>query len=259
MKIKKIIDKINLYQNKYTLSLYSSSTSFYMIITIFSLLVLIIQFYNFFSNNDLVLNSIIESLNDYYIEYFEEIFPIFTLKSLSPFLIINLIWSSSKYINGFNKISDVIYCQNKRRNLILNRISSILILLLIILVLSLEFIGILIINYITKNIINNYILYMLIQFIIEMMLIYSVVMIINFYVPPIKMKLNKIYLGSFVSTCLVYLTLIIFLKIINIISKLSLQINIISIISIFFIFIYCINYALIIGIYVNYILQKQSI
>lgn len=255
----KILDKINLYKNKYELSLYSSSTSFYMFITIFSLLVLIIQFYNYFANNDLILNSIIESLNDYYIEYFEEIVPIFSLKSLSPFLFINLIWSSSKYINGFNKISDAMYCQNKRRNLILNRISSILILLLIIFVLSLEFIGVLVINYITENIIKNYILYMIIQFIIEIILIYSVIMIINLYIPPIKMKTKKICFGSFVSTCLVYIILILFLKVINIIFTLSLRINIISIISIFFIFIYCINYALIIGIYVNYILQKQPI
>lgn len=238
MKLKSIIKKVSNYKNKYELSLYSSSTSFYMFITIFSLLILIIQFYNHYANNDLVIYSIIESLNEYYIEYFEEIVPIFSLKSLSPVLFINLIWSSSKYINGFNRVSDAMYCKIKRRNVIINRIYSILILLLIVLVLSFEFVGILIINYILDNVINSYYIYMLIQFIIEFILIYSVVIIINLCIPPIKIKITNIYFGSFASTCLIYIILIIFLKIINIVSIYELQIDIISIISIFFLFIY---------------------
>lgn len=241
MNFKKYIKKINLIKNNYELSLYSSSITFYMIVTIFSLFILIVQFYNYF-NNKLLLNSIINYLNIYYVTYFENIVPIFSLDKLSPLLFINLIWSSSKYINGFNRVSDTIYKEKKKRNWIINRISSIIILFLIIISLLFEVFLILFFD----NII--------IQFLGEFILIYTIVIILNYSIPPVKLKLKNIYYGSFVSTVFIYIILIIFLLLIKVMNYLNL--NIISILSLFLLFIYCLNYALVIGIYINYVMKK---
>lgn len=241
MNFKKYIKSINLIKNNYELSLYSSSITFYMIVTIFSLFILILQFYNYF-NNKLLLNSIINYLNIYYVTYFENIVPIFSLDKLSPLLFINLIWSSSKYINGFNRVSDIIYKEKKKRNWIINRISSIIILFLIIISLIFEVFLILFFD----NII--------IQFLGEFILIYTIVIILNYSIPPVKLKLRNIYFGSFVSTVFIYIILIIFLLLIKVMNYLNL--NIISILSLFLLFIYCLNYALVIGIYINYAMKK---
>lgn len=241
MNFKKYIKNINLIKNNYELSLYSSSITFYMIVTIFSLFILILQFYNYF-NNKLLLNSIINYLNIYYVTYFENIVPIFSLDKLSPLLFINLIWSSSKYINGFNRVSDIIYKEKKKRNWIINRISSIIILFLIIISLIFEVFLILFFD----NII--------IQFLGEFILIYTIVIILNYSIPPVKLKLRNIYFGSFVSTVFIYIILIIFLLLIKVMNYLNL--NIISILSLFLLFIYCLNYALVIGIYINYAMKK---
>lgn len=241
MNFKKYVKNINLIKNNYELSLYCSSITFYMIVTIFSLFILILQFYNYF-NNKLLLNSIINYLNIYYVTYFENIVPIFSLDKLSLLLFINLIWSSSKYINGFNKVSDIIYKEKKKRNWIINRISSIIILFLIIISLFFEVFLILFFD----NII--------IQFLGEFILIYTIVIILNYSIPPVKLKLRNIYFGSFVSTVFIYIILIIFLLLIKVMNYLNL--NIISILSLFLLFIYCLNYALVIGIYINYAMKK---
>ena len=257
-KIKSLINKIIYWANKLEISLISASTSFYMIVAIFSLLILIIQFYNYFQiDNNLIINSIIDLLNPYYLEYLEDIIPIFSLNTFSPILLFNLIWSSSKFINGFNKASDIIYSQNKKRNYFINRISSIFIFIIILITLFIEVITILLANKIIDYIIHNIYIYMFVQFIIEFLLIFTTVLLINKYSPPVKIKHSNIYYGSFISSLLIYLLLIIFLLFIKIFSGININFSLLSIISLFFLLIYSINYCLVIGIYINYYLQKH--
>ena len=137
MKIKNYFIKIKNIIEKYEISIISSSTSFYMIIAIYSLLVLSIQFYNKF-NNDFIINKLIDIMNNYYIIALEKIIPIFSINKYSPILFFNLIWSSSKYINGFNKVSDLIYEKSKKRNYFINRINSIIIFTLILCIIRRE-------------------------------------------------------------------------------------------------------------------------
>ena len=256
--IKKYFLKIKYLFNKYEINLISASTSFYMIVAIFSLLILLIQLHNYISKeNNFLINYIIEVLNPYYIESFEKIIPIFSLNSFSPILFINLIWSSSKFINGFNKASDIIYQFNKRRNFIVNRISSIFIFIMIISILFIEIITVLFANEIIKYIIKNMFFYSFLQFIIELFLIYSVILIINKFVPPIKIKIKDIYIGTFISTILIYISLLIFLLFIKLFQKININFSVLTIISLFFILIYVVNICLIIGIYINYYLQKN--
>jgi len=257
-KIKNIINYINIIYKKYEIKLIAASTSFYMIVAIFSLLILIIQFHNYINTeNNFLINYIIEILNPYYLESFEKIIPIFSLNSFSPILFINLIWSSSKFINGFNKASDVIYNKNKKRNFIINRISSIIIFIMIIVILFLEIITVLFANEIIKYIIRNIVLYSIIQFILELFLIYSVILIINKYVPPCKLTIKDIYKGSLISTIIIYISLLLFLILIRIFQKININFNILTIISLFFILIYIVNICLLIGILINHHLQKN--
>ncbi len=193
MIIKNIVNKINQFINKYQFSLLSSSTSFYMIIAIFSLLILIVQFYNYINNNNFIINYIIDLINPYYLESLEEIMPIFSLNGFSFVLLINLVWSSSKFINGFNKASDIIYSTVKKRNFIKNRISSIFVFSIILFVIFIEFITFNYANNIINSLFKNYYAYMFIQFIIELLLIYTIIIIINYYVPPIKINIKTFF------------------------------------------------------------------
>lgn len=256
MKIKNTIKKINNFINKYQISLLSSSTSFYMMIAIFSLSVLILQFYNYFNNNNLIINYIIEIINPYYLDSLEEIMPVYSLSGFSIILLLNLIWSSSKFINGFNKASDIIYLMEKKRNFIRNRISSIFIFLVILLVIFIEFITFKYANIVINIIFNNFYIYMFIHFIIELILIYSIIIIINLYVPPVRMKFNQIYYGSFITTFIIYILLVCFIVTMKLYELFNNNFNIISIISLSFLFLYFINYSIIIGIYINYFLRE---
>lgn len=258
MKVIYYIKKIKMIIKKYEVSLISSSTSFYMIVAIFSLMILLLQFYNYFSENSFIINKIIEVVNPYYIKTLESVIPIFSINKFSPFLVINLIWSSSKFINGFNKASDIIYESYKKRNFIINRISSILIFIIILFIIFFELITIFFANKLLKYFINSIYFYMIIQFIIDIFLILSVVIIMNIYIPPVEMNIKKVIKGSFVSTILIYLLLVLYIAIIYIIKSISINLNIITLISLFFLLIYFINFSIVIGFYINYNLQKNT-
>ena len=242
---------------KNDINLFAASTSFYMILAIFSLLILVIQLNNYINLDNFIINNIIDLINPYYLESFENIIPIFSLNSFSPILLINLIWSSSKYINGFNNASDVIYNNEKNRNIIVNRLSSIFIFLLILIAMSLELITILFANVIINYIIKNMILYAIIQFIIEFILIFTIILLINKYVPPIKIRLQDVYFTSFISTILIYFLLLLFLLLIKFFERININFNIITIISLSFIIIYFINYCIILGLLLNYYMKKK--
>ena len=242
---------------KNDINLFAASTSFYMILAIFSLLILVIQLNNYINLDNFIINNIIDLINPYYLESFENIIPIFSLNSFSPILLINLIWSSSKYINGFNKASDVIYNNEKNRNIIVNRLSSIFIFLLILIAMSLELITILFANVIINYIIKNMILYAIIQFVIEFILIFTIILLINKYVPPIKVRLKDVYFTSFISTILIYFLLLLFLLLIKFFERININFNIITIISLSFIIIYFINYCIILGLLSNYYMKKK--
>lgn len=248
--MKKILE----FLKKHQLSLFSSSTSFYMMVALFSLFILLIQFYNFFNNDNFIINKIIKILNPYYVSSIERVIPLFSLNKISPIIFLNLLWSSSKYINGFNKVCDLIYHYEKKRNFLINRISSIFIFLIIIIVLIVEVIIILFANKLINIFVNNLFIYYILQLIIEFFLIYSLIIILNIYSPPKKLKIKEIYKGCFVSTCIIYICLILFLVIIIFLQKL--KINILSIISLFFLLLYFINASLMIGFLINYYIQK---
>lgn len=257
MEIKKYYYKIKDIIEKYEISLISSSTSFYMIVAIYSLLILFIQFYNYFSENSFIVNKLIEIINPYYIVTFEKLIPIFTINRYSPILLFNLIWSSSKFINGFNKVSDLIYKSHKRRNYFVNRLNSIIIFILILFTIFFELVTVFFANMIVKIFFDNIIIYMIFQFIIDIFIIFSIMLLMNIYIPPVKMNIKKVIKGSLFSTITIYILLVSFILIIYIIKYININFNIISLLSLFFILVYLINYCIVIGIYINYSLQYK--
>jgi len=257
MEIKKYYFKIKNIIQKYEISLISSSTSFYMIVAIYSLLILSIQFYNYFSENSFIINKLIDIINPYYIVTFEKFIPVFTINQYSPILLFNLIWSSSKFINGFNKVCDLIYNRSKRRNYFVNRFNSILIFILILFTIFFEFITVFFANKIVKYFFNNIVIYMFFQFIIDILIILSIMILMNIYIPPIKMNIKKVIKGSVFSTIFIYILLVLFICVIYLIKFININFNIISLLSLFFILIYLINYSIVIGFYINHHLQKK--
>ena len=257
MKIKTYYLKIKTFLEKYEISLISSSTSFYMIVAIYSLLLLFMQFYNYFVENNFIVNKLVEIINPYYINTLESLIPIFTINKYSPLLIFNLIWSSSKFINGFNKACDLIYEVSKRRGYFINRISSILIFVLILFTIFFELITIFLANKLIKYFFNNIIIYMIFQFVIDIFIIFSIVVLMNIYIPPVKMNMNKVFKGSIFSTITIYILLVLFICLIYLIKYININFSIVSLLSLFFILIYLINYFIILGFYINYSLQYK--
>ncbi len=263
-KIKKIIKNVKAIisiDEKYNLSLVSASTSFYILVALFSLLSLAIQFYNtlFAGTNNFLVNSINDIINPYYHEYIEQILPVISLNSFSPILFISLFWSSSRLINGYNRVADIIYVEVKKRNGFLIRVSSFFMFLMIFCVLLFEIATALFATAWIAKFVSNVILFRIVQFIIELLVIFLIILILNMYAPPVPMTFKKTYFGSFVSTTLLYLSSVVIIIILKLYQRFNPNYGIISIISMLFIWIFTINYIIIIGFFLNYLINKIRI
>ena len=245
---------------KYQINLIASSTSFYMIFALYSMFLLLVQIRNYFiSNNDFLINKLIDIINPIYLDSLEKFIPVYSIDKLTPLIFVNLIWSASNFINGFIKASDIIYCNHKKRNYFVNRISSVILFLLIVITIIFELLALLFANIIIKYIIKNIYIYMFIQFIIEFILLFSIILLINKFVPAVKLSFKQVLKGTLISTILIYLFIICYLFSITTLSKIYKEISILTIISISFIFFYLLNVSLIIGIYYNYYLQIKPL
>lgn len=258
--MKKIIMKIIDIIDKYEISIIAASTSFYAIVALLSLLTLVIQFYNYFST--LEHNVLIQWINNYLNNSFvtdNDIIDVLSLNSFTPFIFLNLIWSSSKILTGFNKACDMIYDEVKKRNFVLIRFTSFLMFLLLISIFIMETLFILgVFRFLSDRIKINYSLLIFLFLIFAFLILLSIIVLLYLYCPPVLMNIKKVWFGSFLATIFVFFSSIIYVLIIDIYQKININFGIISFMSTFFFYIYIVNFILIIGIIINKKRNEQN-
>ena len=254
-KIKNIV-KLN---NKYHFTYMAASTSFYCIVAAFSVFSLLLQLYNsfFINEKNFIINKIFDLINPVYYEYFENLVPILSINSFSNVLLISLIWSSSRIISGYNKVSDLIYVCEKKRNYIVNRISSFFFFCVFFLIVVFGFVSVIFASKLVKKIINNLFLYYLIQFSIEIILVYLLMCVLYIYLPPKKMKFKEVNFNSFLVSVFIYIFTNGIIWLFTFIQNINPKFGISSIFSLFFLWVYIINLIIVFGIYLNYISNKH--
>lgn len=242
-KISKVIKEIMYLNNKINPSILASSLTFYLIISIIPLFILI--------NNVLIELDII-STNQKTI-FSSNIMPVLLL-------IISLIWSSSKLINNLLVISDIIYFDIQNRSKLNLRIGSI-ILTILFLLLVVSFITLFIyVSYLKVRLAKFIVIINLIQFILLYVFIIILIAFIYKYVIPVKVKFVKMLKISSVITIILFITTTIYQKILKtfLINKLTyLYLDYTSIIiTCFWIYFNC--YIFLIGISIDFLENRYK-
>lgn len=256
--IKKLIN----YDKKYNISIMSSSISFYMLVSILSLTIIIIQIIN--TKIDIMDNilflRVLSIFSRDFIEYLKKIIPNFSLKNYTSFASLSVIWSSSSIIHSYNLVADEIYREIKKRNSIKMRLNSLIMFLMLLVIGLFELVFIVYSHHFIENIllINNYLIKNILELLVEIIMIFNLIILLYIYVPPIKMSLKKTYIGAIFSTLLIYLILELYLLLLNFYQKISVTSYISFIISSSLILIFVINYFVILGIFINYFLNGRT-
>lgn len=251
--MKKIILKINYVLKKYEVSIISASTSFYVIIALISLLSVIIQFYNYFStfeDNFLVI-KITEIINPIYNDYLKDLFSIFTINSFTPYIFISLIWSSSKILTGYNKVCDMIYDKVKKRNYFAIRLTSFLMFIILFLIFIIEICSLVGAFYLVNKYFHNIVIYIIFDLFLTIFLIFSLIVLLYIYLPPVVMSFKKAWYGALIVSVILYFMFVLFLIFIQICEKINPNFGIVSLISISFLWIYLMNYIIVLGLIIN--------
>lgn len=260
--IKKIINKINKFLNHYQIPRYSASISFYMLISIISIMLLAIQIVTIsdIGLNTFLIPKVLEIFSENFSDILIDIMPTFSFSGLSIIILFNFFWGASKTISGFDRIADFIYLKVKKRNSIWNRISSFLMFLMLLFVILFELALILLSNYFIIDVlkINYNFLIKFIQFIIELFVLFSTILILYLYSPPIKMKIKYAVKGAVLASLLIYLLLGLFVIIINLMNNFGIGYTIITILSLSLTVLYYTNFIIICCMVVNFNVVKNN-
>ncbi|HEY8395584.1 MAG TPA: YihY/virulence factor BrkB family protein [Bacilli bacterium] len=254
--IKKYIRYFNRYNSYYQIPKNSAAICFYILISLISILTLTFQIIAVSGNllETFLLPRVINIFSENFSETLTAALPQLSLSGFSVIVAFNFFWGASKTINAYNRMADFIYLQIKDRNGLKNRISAFLMFMMLILVILLEMSLIIFSNrLITGYIPRKYIfLVRLLQFVLELFIIFSTILLLYMYVPPVKMQIKNAYKGALFSTILVYLLLGIFVIAINLMNRFGMGHTIITILSYGFLVLYFANYIIISGLIYNY-------
>lgn len=254
--VRNAVATYNLFNKKYNVSRNSASVSFYMLISVVSLLIIVFQIITYSSDiiETVLIPQIIGILSENFFDTLVTVIPTFSLSSFSAIIFINLLWAASKTINGYNRIADFIYYEIKPRHGLLNRLSAFLMFSMLILVFIFELFIIFIGNYLIRKIAtgNNYWLIKIVQFGLELFVIFLTVFILYLYAPPKKMRFRDAYRGALFATLLLYLLLSLFVVVITFFNRFGIGYSIITVLSLSLLVLYYGNYIVISGLILNY-------
>lgn len=203
-----------------------------------------------------MLSKIFDIINPVYHSIFSDVGPVFSFNTFSIIILLNFFWSASKVLNGYNNVADRIYEEVKIRKGYLKRISSFLMFLMLLFILFFEIAFIIITNRLITNFFNNAIILRVIQFFIEITLLFFSIALIYIYAPPVKMSMKEVYTGSIIATAGIYILLMIFILIFSLYQDLNIAYSALTIVSMSFVFLFIINIILIVGIVINYRVNK---
>ena len=248
------IKKVNLFDNKFQITKNSSSLSFYILLSLVSVSLILFQILSSVNvMESFILTRFLSIFTDSFSEQLQDILPTFSLSGFSVLLLLNTFYSASKSINGYNRIADYIYFEIKDRVGWKNRLSSFLMFSMLMLVFIFEIAIFIFGNYLINNVLKlNILLVKIIQFILEFSLIYITINILFIYVPPRRMTFKNTYKGSLFSAICIYLLLTLFVLIINVINRYSVGLTVLTLLSYSLLILFIVNYILIVGLIINY-------
>ncbi|HHX81115.1 MAG TPA: YihY/virulence factor BrkB family protein [Acholeplasmataceae bacterium] len=254
--IKKFIRYYNRYNNYYQIPKNSAAICFYILISLISILTLTFQIITLSDNilETFLLPKVINIFSENFSETLMAALPHLSLSGFSVVVLFNFFWGASKTINAYNRMADFIYLQVKNRSGLMNRISAFFMFMMLLLVILFEISLIIFSNlFITTYIpVRFKFLVRILQFILELFIIFTTILLLFMYAPPVKMRVKDAYKGALFSTFLIYLLLGIFVIIINLMNRFGSGYTIITVIAFSFLVLYYANYIIISGLILNY-------
>lgn len=255
-KIKGYSDIFNRFNQRYQIARTSSSLSFYMIISLISILTISIQILAVSSEfiNSFLIPRIISIFSEDFSEDIIKILPSFSLSSFSILVLVNLIWSASRTIHSINRVADYIYHDIKPRTGFRYRISAFMMFAMLLLVIVFEIMLVIFSHYLVTEVfeIKYNTAIRLIQLIIEISVLFFTLLIVYLYAPPKKMHFRDAYKGALFSTILIYIILSLFLYAVGLLESLGIGYTVITVISYSLIVLFLCNYILVLGLILNY-------
>lgn len=261
-KFKNFINEYLNFDKKYQLVLMSSSLSFYSLISISSITILLFGSLIYFNDlfKSFVLNDIIEIIGSTFKGLLSEVFEKISINGFSIFLVLSIIYSASAVINRLRLYTDNIYVNIKNRSYIKSRFLSALIFLLFILIFIIE-LGIIIYSrYLLLNVfkINSHYVYRIVVFVLELLIVYIFILIMYIYLPPVKVKIKDVYLISGIITLFIYLFFLLFKISFYVISSVNFFNSLIYVFIVILFLLFLINYVFMFGIIIIYHIKNNS-
>lgn len=222
--MKKLINKFIAFDNKYKLTLTASSVTFYIVISISSLTILLLG--GLIIGNKLfasfLINDIAKIIGETFAGLLSDEIKELKLGGFSIFLFASVIYSSSSCINRLTLYTDNVY-HSETSSFIKIRVSSVLLFAMLLIIMAFELVVIFYSKYFLNNIlkINISMLNNLLTMISEITMFYLLFCIIYMYLPPKRMKFKDVSFVSFIVSILIYIILFIFKTLFNVISKLN--------------------------------------
>lgn len=255
-KIKKLVSDYNYYNNFYQIPKNSAAICFYILISLISILTLTFQIITLSGNvlETFLLPKLIDIFSENFSETLMAALPNYSLSGFSIVVLFSFFWGASRTINAYNRIADFIYLKVKNRSGFKNRISAFLMFMMLLIVILFE-LSLLVFS---NSLIRKYIppsytlLVRLLQATLEVLLIFTTLLILFLYAPPVNMRIRDAYKGAVFSTLFIYLSLGIFVIIINLMNRFAYGYTIITITSYSFLLLYYINHIIISGFILNY-------
>ncbi len=223
--MKKLFNKLISFDDKYKLTLTASSITFYVVISISALTILLLG--GLLVGNKLfasfLINDIAKIIGETFAGLLSDELKELKLGGFSIFLFASVIYSSSSVINRLTLYADNLY-HYESSSFIKIRIESVLLFTMLLLIMVFELIVIFYGKYFLNNIlkINIAILNNLVTMASEIVMFYLLICIIYMYLPPKKMKFKDVSIVSLVISVLIYVILFIFKLLFNVITKLNL-------------------------------------
>lgn len=251
-KIKEIYEKNKNILNR--ISLCAASLSFYTIISISSLTILIGFIINIFNDSFklTIIYDFVEILRITFDGLLNQSFQ--KIESINIILIFSVIFSASSIINNYNHYCDRLYRVKEIRRGYQSLISAIFMFLMLIL-LFLFLLTFLIYGSFFASLFENFIIGKLLQYICELFVFYCVIIIMFVYFPPIKMKFKDVAKESAMTTIIIYTIIRLFIIIFEFLYKKYKMIGLVFVFSAIGYLIYSIHFIIC---YVLYYIWKNE-
>lgn len=243
---KVIIDKKNI--NKIHLN--SAALSFYTLTSISSLFIIVNFLLNSFDDNFklTVIYDLIQILGVTFEGFVNKV--LLENQSINIILLINLVLSSSYIINCYNKYCDFLYYDKIKRKIFHQRISSILMFLMLLIILIFSLIILIYGNVITNLLFENMIFSKFISSILEISVFYLMITLVLIYFPPIKIRFKNIKKESIIITLIIYFIFKTFIIVFDILYNKLKIIGLIFVFTLINYLIYCIHFLICISLFI---------